>query len=91
MVGDLTGRKIKATALTYFGNHISLGRKDGIFQLVDDAAHSKSGALCGRSAARVKAAIVATSAWAISRPTFGKLDHKYRLAARDVSPEVVPA
>ncbi|MFQ6392170.1 NAD(P)/FAD-dependent oxidoreductase [Nocardia sp. KC 131] len=81
IVGDLTGRKSKATALTYFGNHISLGRKDGIFQLVDSDARSKSGALCGRSAARVKAAIVGTSGWAVSRPTFGKPNHKYRLAA----------
>jgi NADH dehydrogenase FAD-containing subunit len=80
IIGDRTGRKIKATALTYFGNHISLGRKDGIFQLVDGDARSKPGALCGRSAARVKSAIVATSGWAISRPTFGKPSHTYRLA-----------
>ncbi|WP_433725521.1 NAD(P)/FAD-dependent oxidoreductase [Nocardia sp. CA-129566] len=92
IIGDLTGRKIKATALTYFGNHISLGRKDGIFQLVDDDAHSKSGALCGRSAARVKSAIVATSGWAVSRPTFGRPSHKYRSATtREHSPDMVGA
>ncbi|WP_181719551.1 NAD(P)/FAD-dependent oxidoreductase [Nocardia gipuzkoensis] len=90
IIGDLTGRKSKATALTYFGNHISLGRKDGIFQLVDGDARSKPGALCGRSAARVKSAIVATSGWAISRPTFGKPNHKYRLATiREHSPDLV--
>ncbi|MEV0298604.1 FAD-dependent oxidoreductase [Nocardia sp. NPDC050710] len=90
IIGDLTGRKIKATTLTYFGNHISLGRKDGIFQLVDGDARSKPGALCGRSAARVKSAIVATSGWAISHPTFGKPGHKYRLAtSREHSPELV--
>ncbi|WP_431966044.1 NAD(P)/FAD-dependent oxidoreductase [Nocardia sp. bgisy134] len=90
IIGDLAGRKIKATALTYFGNHISLGRKDGIFQLVDGDARSKPGALCGRSAARVKSAIVATSGWAISHPTFGKPGHKYRLATvREHSPELV--
>ncbi|WP_067834588.1 NAD(P)/FAD-dependent oxidoreductase [Nocardia lijiangensis] len=92
IVGDLTGRKIKATALSYVGNHISLGRKDGIFQLVDGDAHSKPGALRGRSAARVKSAIVAISAWAVSRPTFGKPNHKYRLATtREVSPKLVTA
>ncbi|WP_454198418.1 NAD(P)/FAD-dependent oxidoreductase [Nocardia sp. Marseille-Q1738] len=92
IVGDLTGRKIKATALTYVGNHISLGRKDGIFQLVDGDARSKPGALCGRSAARVKSAIVATSGWAVSRPTFGKPSHKYRLATTaQHSPAVVSA
>ncbi|WP_329413526.1 FAD-dependent oxidoreductase [Nocardia vinacea] len=90
IIGDLTGRKIKATTLTYFGNHISLGRKDGLFQLVDGDAQSKPGALVGRSAARVKSAIVATSGWAISRPTFGKPSHKYRLATtREHSPELV--
>ncbi|MGS2806423.1 NAD(P)/FAD-dependent oxidoreductase [Nocardia sp. MW-W600-9] len=92
IVGDLTGRKIKATALSYVGNHISLGRKDGLFQLVDRHAQAKSGALRGRSAARVKALIVAGSAWAISRPTFGKSNHRYRLAtARAVSSRAVSA
>lgn len=92
IVGDRTGRKIKATALTYFGNHISLGREDGIFQLVDGGGRSKSGALCGRSAAHVKAAIVAASGWAISHPTFGRPNHKYRLATtRQQSADVVAA
>ncbi|MFI6775384.1 NAD(P)/FAD-dependent oxidoreductase [Nocardia sp. NPDC050412] len=92
IVGDRTGRKIKATALTYFGNHISLGREDGIFQLVDGGGRSKSGALCGRSAAHVKAAIVAASGWAISHPTFGRPTHKYRLATtRQQSADVVAA
>lgn len=80
IIGDRTGRKIKATALAYFGNHISLGRKDGIFQLVDGDARAKSGALCGRPAAHVKAAIVAGSGWSISHPTFGMPSHRYRLA-----------
>ncbi|WP_067857324.1 NAD(P)/FAD-dependent oxidoreductase [Nocardia shimofusensis] len=80
IIGDRTGRTIKAHALSYVGNHISLGRKDGIFQLVDSDARAKPGALCGRSAARVKSAIVATSGWAISHPTFGKPSHKYRAA-----------
>ncbi|MEV5838308.1 FAD-dependent oxidoreductase [Nocardia sp. NPDC052112] len=92
IIGDRTGRKIKATTLSYFGNHISLGRKDGIFQLVDGDARSKPGALCGRSAARVKSAIVATSGWAISRPTFGRPSHQYRLATtREHSSVVIAA
>ncbi|MET9211736.1 MULTISPECIES: NAD(P)/FAD-dependent oxidoreductase [unclassified Nocardia] len=92
IIGDLTGRAIKTTALSYVGNHISLGRKDGLFQLVDRRARARAGALRGRPAARVKAAIVATSAWAISRPTFGQRNRRYRLAtARAVSSRVVPA
>ncbi|GAD82541.1 oxidoreductase [Nocardia asteroides NBRC 15531] len=84
IIGDLTGRKVKATSLSYVGNHISLGRRDAIFQLVDGAAQARSGALTGRPAAWVKTAIVAGSGWAISRPTFGKPDHRYRLAVPDV-------
>ncbi|WP_327117152.1 FAD-dependent oxidoreductase [Nocardia sp. NBC_01730] len=92
IIGDRTGRKVKATTLTYFGNHISLGRKDGIFQLVNGDASSKSGALVGRSAARVKSAIVAASGWSISRPTFGMPGHRYRSATtREHSPDVVAA
>lgn len=81
IIGDLTGREIETTALSYIGNHISLGRKDGIFQLVDGDARAKHGALRGRPAALVKSAIVATSGWAIGRPTFGKRTHAYRLVA----------
>ncbi|MET8796097.1 FAD-dependent oxidoreductase [Nocardia sp. NPDC004568] len=84
IIGDRTGRKVETTALTYVGNHIGLGRKDGIFQLVDGDARAKSGALCGRAAAGVKAGIVATSGWAISHPTFGKRSHRYRAATTAV-------
>jgi NADH dehydrogenase FAD-containing subunit len=79
IIGDLTGRKVAPTTFSYIGNHISLGRKDGLFQLVDGAARAKPGALRGRTAARVKSAIIKTAAWAVSHPTFGKPNHKYRL------------
>lgn len=88
IIGDLTGRKIKATALAYFGNHISLGRKDGIFQLVDGDARAKPGALCGKPAALIKSAIVGTSGWAVGHPTFGKPSRRFH-ATGDRSPELV--
>ncbi|MCP2314839.1 NADH dehydrogenase, FAD-containing subunit [Nocardia amikacinitolerans] len=92
IIGDRTGRKIKATSLAYVGNHISLGRKDAIFQLVDGDARAKSGALCGRTAARVKSAILTTAAWTLSHPTFGRPGHRYRLATtREPSFDVVAA
>ncbi|MEV4130229.1 FAD-dependent oxidoreductase, partial [Nocardia sp. NPDC049707] len=92
IIGDLTGRKISTTSLLYVGNHISLGRKNGLFQLVDGDAQSKSWALRGRTAMRVKSAILATSAWSVSHPTFGMPSHKYRLAtSREHSPDVVAA
>ncbi|WP_062995396.1 NAD(P)/FAD-dependent oxidoreductase [Nocardia mikamii] len=92
IIGDRTGRKISTTSLSYVGNHISLGRRDGIFQLVDGDAHAKSWALCGRAAARVKSTILDTAAWALSHPTFGKPSHRYRaVAALAPSPHVVAA
>jgi NADH dehydrogenase len=79
IIGDRTGRKISKTSLSYVGNHISLGRRDAIFQVVDGAVRSKSWAVTGRSAARVKSAILSTAAWTMSHPTFGRPTHRYRL------------
>ncbi|MFC9472277.1 NAD(P)/FAD-dependent oxidoreductase [Nocardia sp. NPDC055002] len=78
IVGDRTGRKISTTSLSYVGNHISLGRKDGIFQVVDGDARSKSWALRGRAAARVKAVILGVNPWSLSHPTFGMPSRRYR-------------
>ncbi|MBB4908769.1 NAD(P)/FAD-dependent oxidoreductase [Actinophytocola algeriensis] len=85
IVGRLTGRKIPHTKLTYPGNHISLGRRDGILQMVDDEAQAKPKYVGGRKAARIKAGIVKISLWATSHPTFGLPKRKRRLA---VAPEV---
>ncbi|HEX2145906.1 MAG TPA: FAD-dependent oxidoreductase, partial [Glycomyces sp.] len=81
IIGDLTGAKVKQTALVYFGNHISLGRKDAIFQLVDDKAESKRGAMVGRTAARVKSAVLRLSAVGVGHPTWGMPARKHRLAS----------
>ena len=83
IIGDLTGRKVSKTSLAYVGNHISLGRKDAIFQMVDGDAQSKSWSLRGRTAARFKAAILRTAAWGIGHPTFGKPARRHRLAATE--------
>ncbi|MER5358000.1 FAD-dependent oxidoreductase [Streptomyces sp. NPDC002785] len=88
IVGRLTGRKIANTKLVYLGNHISLGRRDGILQTVDDEAQAKPKYVGGRKAARVKAGIVKISLWATSHPTFGLPKRKHRLvAAPDASAE----
>ncbi|CAL9604815.1 NADH dehydrogenase-like protein YjlD [Actinosynnema sp. ALI-1.44] len=89
IVGGLTGRRIAMSKMTYVGNHISLGRNDAIFQLVDDQARSKPGALCGRTAARVKAAVLRGAALGVSHPTFGMPVRRHRVAARSAG--VVPA
>ncbi|NYI76777.1 NAD(P)/FAD-dependent oxidoreductase [Nocardioides panzhihuensis] len=79
IVGRLTGRKIAHTKLVYPGNHISLGRKDGILQTVDATGHPKPKYMGGRRAARIKAGIVTISLWAVSHPTFGMPKRRRRL------------
>ncbi|MFD3745605.1 NAD(P)/FAD-dependent oxidoreductase [Nocardia sp. NPDC058633] len=90
IVGDRTGREISTKSLSYVGNHISLGRKDGIFQVVDGDARSKSWALRGRTAARVKAAVLGANPWSLSHPTFGLPSRRYR-AATTAEHNAVPA
>lgn len=81
IVGRLTGGKIANTRLEYPGNHISLGRQDGILQLVDDEGQAKPKFMGGRKAARIKAGIVRMSLWATAHPTFGLPKRKHHLAA----------
>ncbi|WP_329081362.1 NAD(P)/FAD-dependent oxidoreductase [Streptosporangium sp. NBC_01469] len=81
IVGRLTGRKIAKSRLDYPGNHISLGRRDGILQMVDDEAQAKPKYVGGRKAARIKSGILQISLWGISHPTFGLPKRKRRLAA----------
>jgi NADH dehydrogenase len=88
IVGRLTGRKIAKSKLDYPGNHISLGRRDGILQPVDDKAQAKPKYVGGRKAARIKTGILKISLWGISHPTFGLPNRKRRLAtAPDASAE----
>ncbi|MET7644342.1 FAD-dependent oxidoreductase [Streptomyces sp. NPDC005426] len=81
IVGRLTGRKIPNTRLEYLGNHISLGRRDGILQMVDDAGQARPKYVGGRKAARIKAGILKMSLWTTSHPTFGLPKRRRRLAA----------
>jgi NADH dehydrogenase FAD-containing subunit len=81
IVGRLTGRKIPNTKLEYLGNHISLGRRDGILQMVDDQAQAKPKYVGGRKAARIKLGILKMSLWTTSHPTFGLPKRKRHLAA----------
>ncbi|MDO3705737.1 FAD-dependent oxidoreductase [Micromonospora sp. C28SCA-DRY-2] len=81
IVGRLTGGGVATTKLAYPGNHISLGRRDGILQLVDGEAQPKPTYLGGRKAARIKAGVLRLSLWATAHPTFGVPRRRRRLAA----------
>ncbi|MEU9025282.1 FAD-dependent oxidoreductase [Actinomadura sp. NPDC048394] len=81
IMGRLTGREVAETKLAYSYNHISLGRRDGILQTVDDEWRAKPTYVGGRKAARIKAAIVQLSLWGTSHPTFGVPKRKHRVAA----------
>ncbi|MFE5244132.1 MULTISPECIES: NAD(P)/FAD-dependent oxidoreductase [unclassified Streptomyces] len=81
IVAQLTGRKVSKTQLKYIGNHISLGRRDGILQMVDGEGRAKPKYTGGGKAARIKAGIVWMSLWAISHPTFSLPKRRQRMAA----------
>ena len=79
IVGRLTGRKIPSVKLLYTYNYITLGRRDGILQTVDDQAQPKPKHQGGRRAALVKEGINKIAFWTISHPTFGLPKRKHRL------------
>jgi NADH:ubiquinone reductase (H+-translocating) len=92
IIHELTGRKVEVPALTYVGNHISLGRKDAIFQFVDGDARSKAGAMCGRTAARLKNDVLKGAALGAAHPTFGMPSRRlHRAAASTAATEAIAA
>ncbi|GAA3513334.1 NAD(P)/FAD-dependent oxidoreductase [Actinocatenispora rupis] len=81
IVGRLTGSKIPNTKLVYTYNYITLGRRDGMLQTVDDEGQPKPTYQGGRTAARIKESINRIALWTVSHPTFGMPRRKHRLAA----------
>ncbi|MFE1193472.1 NAD(P)/FAD-dependent oxidoreductase [Streptomyces olivaceoviridis] len=80
IIARLTGGEVPTVGLKYYGNHISLGRRDAIFQMVDGDARSTSWYLGGRTAARLKAAVLRGAGWSIAHPTYGTPRRRRRLA-----------
>ncbi|MER5733887.1 FAD-dependent oxidoreductase [Streptomyces sp. NPDC002138] len=91
IVARLTGGEVPRAELKYHGNHISLGRRDAIFQMVDGDARSKSWYLGGRTASRLKSAVLKGAGWGIDHPTFGVPKRRRRLAAAADGPAVPAA
>ncbi|MFK4105596.1 NAD(P)/FAD-dependent oxidoreductase [Streptomyces sp. NPDC019531] len=80
IIARLTGSEVPTIELKYHGNHISLGRRDAIFQMVDGDARSKSWYLGGKAAARLKSGVLKGAGWGIAHPTFGMPKRRRRLA-----------
>ncbi|GAA3165686.1 NAD(P)/FAD-dependent oxidoreductase [Nonomuraea roseoviolacea] len=80
IVGRLTSRKVAKTRLVYTYNHISLGRRDAILQMVDGEGQAKPAYQGGRAPARIKTGILRVSLWAASHPTYGLPKRRRRLA-----------
>ncbi|MGW2302203.1 NAD(P)/FAD-dependent oxidoreductase [Streptomyces sp. NPDC001809] len=86
ILARLTGGEVPTVGLKYHGNHISLGRRDAVFQTVDGDARSKDWYLGGRTAARIKAAILAGAGWNIAHPVLG-MPRRKRLTAPAPAPD----
>ncbi|PJN29176.1 NAD(P)/FAD-dependent oxidoreductase [Kitasatospora sp. CB02891] len=84
IVARLTGREVPVSGLKYYGNHISLGQRDALVQMVDGEVRSKSWYLGGRTAVQFKAGVLKGSVWTIAHPTYG-------LPKRRRHPTAVPA
>lgn len=65
----LTGRTIPDKTLGYFAQCVSLGRNDGIVQLVTYDDRARPAAVTGRMGARIKEFVCAGAAWSIAHPT----------------------
>ncbi len=80
IIARLTGGEVPATGLKYHGNHISPGRRDAVFQMVDGDVRPKSWYPGGRTAARLKPGMLKGAGWGIAHPAFGMPKRKRRLA-----------
>ncbi|MFJ2598400.1 NAD(P)/FAD-dependent oxidoreductase [Streptomyces erythrochromogenes] len=91
IIARLTGAEVPTIGLKYHGNHISLGRRDAIFQMVDGDVRSKSWYLGGRTAARLKAGVLKGAGFGIAHPTFGMPKRRRRLATAAGAPDRIGA
>ncbi|KAB8166379.1 oxidoreductase [Streptomyces sp. 3MP-14] len=81
IIARLTGREVPTVDLKYFGNHISLGRWDAVFQMVDGEARARSWSLRGRATSRLKAGVLLGAGWGVAHPTFGMPKRRRRVVA----------
>ncbi|GAA1668667.1 FAD-dependent oxidoreductase [Glycomyces endophyticus] len=90
ILGDLTGARGR-TSLAYYGNHISLGRKDAVFQALALGDRATTWSVNGPVAARLKNAILRGAAFGVVHPTYGLPVRKRALATAPATARPVPA
>ncbi|MEU0852696.1 FAD-dependent oxidoreductase [Streptomyces flaveolus] len=88
IIARLTGGEVPTVGLKYHGNHISLGRRDAIVQMVDGDVRAKSWYLSGRPAVWLKSSVLKGAGWSIAHPTFGLPKRKRRLITVPEQPGV---
>ncbi|MFG3256701.1 NAD(P)/FAD-dependent oxidoreductase [Streptomyces sp. NPDC048172] len=81
IVGRRTGRKIANVKLVHRYSAVSLGRRDGILQLIDGEGQPKPTFMGGRKALRIKAGVQRGALWGVSYPTLGLPRRRHRLTA----------
>ncbi|SDE23510.1 NAD(P)/FAD-dependent oxidoreductase [Glycomyces harbinensis] len=79
----LTGGKAKNAPLKYNQQCVSLGRKEGLIQLVTPDDRAKNGMMRGRKAAIYKELICKGAAWGVANPLFGLPVRRRAIAASD--------
>lgn len=87
----LTGTKLPKTALRYFNQCISLGRKEGLIQYVTADDRSVSAALTGRLAAVYKELVCKGAAWGVAHPTLGVPARRRPVVRPERQPQVAAA
>ncbi|WP_405903175.1 FAD-dependent oxidoreductase [Streptomyces sp. NBC_00656] len=87
----LTGTKLPKTALRYFNQCISLGRKEGLIQYVTADDRAVSAALTGRLAAVYKELVCKGAAWGVAHPTLGVPARRRPVVRAEQEPQVTAA
>nr|WSW67995.1 FAD-dependent oxidoreductase [Streptomyces sp. NBC_00995] len=87
----LTGTKLPKTALRYFNQCISLGRREGLIQYVTADDRAVSAALTGRFAAVYKELVCKGAAWGVAHPTLGVPARRRPVVRAERQPQVAAA
>ncbi|MEU3610248.1 FAD-dependent oxidoreductase, partial [Streptomyces sp. NPDC035033] len=81
LAARLAGVKVPRVPIRYAQQCVSLGRREGLIQLVTADDRAKDTALTGRLAARYKEFVCKGAAWGVAHPTLGLPARRRRVAA----------